>query len=411
MNRVIVNIVLILLAINITSCRKPVESQNHQLILNEKGQKLVTQSNNFGIDIFKKVYLAEEEYDNIMVSPYSISMALGMTLNGANGETEDAMKATLGFSTLEMESINQNYKTIMTHLLSVDQKVKLGIANSIWQRQDFSVIENFTNINKEYFNAETTSLDFLDPTSVDIINNWCAEKTEDKITKVMDEISPEAVMFLINAIYFKGDWKYQFDEESVITGPFSQDDGTQLSVDMMTQEATLNYYDNELMQMIELPYGNEKFTMVVMLPKSGHNLNGLMEELNSNTFNQWMGNLQRQDQVIVTLPRFKFDYKKRLNEMLIDMGMGIAFNPGLADFSGISTAMGLFISFVDHFTFIDVNTQGTEAAAVTVVGIELTSAGEGNVSFTADHPFVFAITEKETNTILFIGTVTKPEYE
>ncbi len=413
MKKVIVCIVLAALALNISSCRKPVESQSPQqeLVLNEKSQELVSESNHFGIDVFKKVWQVEEEYDNVMVSPYSISMALGMTLNGANGATEEAMKETLGFSALEMDEINQTYKTIMEHLLSVDPKVRMDIANSIWQREGFPVLEGFTNTNREYFDAESTILDFSDPASVDVINNWCAEKTEDKIPKVIDEISDAAVMFLINAIYFNGNWKYQFDEAQVSQDLFIQDDGEQLLVDMMNQEASLNYYENEIIQMIELPYGNEKFNMTLMLPKSGNNLESLINSLTSTNFAQWCSHMNEVEKVVISIPRFKFDYKKRLNDILKDMGMSIAFTSGLADFTGISTVAGLYISFVDHFTFIDVNTEGTEAAAVTVVGVEYSSVDESIKYFTANHPFVFTITEKESRSILFIGAVTNPEYE
>jgi serpin B len=390
------------------SCKK---AEAPDIEVKSTQKSIIAKSNDFGVDILKLVYEQEDEKENLMISPYSVSMALGMALNGADNNTEKQMQDMLGFSSMSLQQINEAYKTIMDYLLKADDEVEMAIANSIWQEETFSVKQDFLDLNKRYFNAECNARDFSSSNTVNEINAWCADKTNDKIKKVVDQISPATVMFLINAIYFNGNWKYQFDEESVLEQVFTNDEGEEFNVDMMQQEASLNYYSNDEIQMVELPYGNEKFAMQVILPVGDRKLDDLFEDLSASKLNSWIEGLNSQE-VVMSLPKFKFKYKERLNDMLKAMGMTDAFVGGIADFSGITEKEDLFISFVDHFTFIDVNTEGTEAAAVTVIGFETTSVGgDDKKYFTANRPFMFTITEKETNTILFAGSVKHPEYE
>ncbi|MBE9511919.1 MAG: serpin family protein, partial [Bacteroidetes bacterium] len=261
--------------------------------------------------------------------------------------------------------------------------------------------------NQNYFYAEVSPLDFNNPEAVNTINNWVADKTNDKITEILDYIPADAVMYLINAIYFKGIWKYEFDESDTEEKPFYLSDGTTKDVPMMVQEASFNYFSNDIMQAVEMPYGAGNYSMVILLPQNNKTPDDIIDQLSNDNWNRWLSEFYEAGKAHIQLPKFKFEYKNKLNDELINMGMGIAF--GNADFSKINPNRDLFISRVLHKTFIEVNEEGTEAAAVTLVELRETSiAGE---TFIVNKPFIFVIKEKYTNSIIFIGKVMEPEYE
>ncbi len=377
---------------------------------NKKVTGLIEADTRFGLDLFREVTDMQEAPENLMISPVSVAVALGMTYNGAYGDTKTAFEETLRFKGYSREEINTIHQALISHILSADPKVMMEIANSIWYRQGFNVLQSFIDTNKVYYDAEVTDLNFEDPGAVNIINDWCAEKTHDKILNVLDAIPGDAVMYLINAIYFNGTWTFQFDESKSYTGTFIKEDDSQAEADYMQMQTEISYLSNDVFTAIDLPYGNQKFSMSIMLPKTGKNTSDIISELNPENFALMDSEFTKKD-VIVTMPKFKFGYKELLNDPLIDMGLGIAFSD-LADFSGINAGGNLLISRVIHQSFIDVNEKGTEAAAVTVVEIELTSVGPGDdkIYFTADHPFIFVIREKTSNAILFIGKLGKPAY-
>jgi len=378
--------------------------------LTKKSLELIESDNNFGLDFFQKISTVNTT-ENIMVSPLSVALALGMTYNGAEGTTKDAMKEALKLGSLTDEEINASYKSIIDQLLKLDPKVILSIANSIWYKLNFHVQNEFIDLNKEYYYAEVNELDFTLPDAKDIINGWVNEKTKGLIPAIIDNIPPEAVMYLINAIYFKGVWMYEFDPDDTREQDFYPEDGMTQKVDMMQMEGDLLFTSNDLFDAISLPYGDGQFNMFIMLPKGENTTGDIVAELNNDNWNTWINSLGTQ-QVVVKLPKFKFKFFRLLNDDLTSMGMGIAFDPDNADFTGINPGGGLFISRVLHKTFIEVNEEGTEAAAVTAVEIGYTSIGpEPNVRyFTADHPFLFAIRENSSGTILFMGRVNLPEY-
>jgi serpin B len=378
--------------------------------LTKKSLELIESDNNFGLDFFQKVSTVNTT-ENIMVSPLSVALALGMTYNGAEGTTKDAMKEALKLGSLTDEEINASYKSIIDQLLKLDPKVILSIANSIWYKLNFQVQNEFIDLNKEYYYAEVNELDFTLPDAKDIINGWVNEKTKGLIPAIIDNIPPEAVMYLINAIYFKGVWMYEFDPDDTREQDFYPEDGMTQKVDMMQMEGDLLFTSNDLFEAISLPYGDGQFNMFIMLPKGENTTGDIVAELNNDNWNTWINSLGTQ-QVVVKLPKFKFEFFRLLNDDLSSMGMGIAFDPDNADFSGINPDNELYISRVLHKTFIEVNEEGTEAAAVTAVEIGTTSVGpEPNVRyFTADHPFLFAIRENSSGTILFMGRVNLPEY-
>ncbi len=377
--------------------------------LDQKSLSLLEADNIFAFEIFKEILQSEEDEKNIMISPLSIAIALAMTYNGADGETKEAMENTLHLQGLSTGDINKSYQSLLDALLSVDPKVIMEIANSIWYRDDFYVEEDFLNINKTYYDAEVAKLNFSDPASVDIINRWVSDKTHDKIDKIIEQIDPLDVMFLINAMYFKGTWKYEFDENDTHEAPFYNEHGNFLGdVEMMMIEGDFNYYSNDLFHAVELPYGQGNYSMIVMLPQSGVSIDSLVSNMNNDKWKTWMEGFYERPDFDVYLPKFKFEFEKELKEILSQLGMEIAFDPnGSADFSKINPDVYLYISSVKHKTFIEVNEEGTEAAAVTSVSVT-TSIGPSN-EFKADHPFVFVIKEKFTRAIMFMGKVAEPE--
>ena len=376
------------------------------IVLKEAGEQVVQSTNEFGLDIFQLIVNDEAEEKNVFISPTSISLALAMTLNGANTSTEDSMAYALRLDQYTPEQINETFRDLIAGLTSVDEKVILEIANSIWYRMGFTVEQEFLDVNQEYFTAEIEELDFGSPDAVDIINGWCAEQTHDRIPEIINEIDPGIVMFLINAIYFKGIWTIEFEEDNTEDGIFHLSDGTNKTVRMMKMEDDIGYFENDLFQACELDYGRGNFSMMVMLPKSNQDVNSIVENLTPGNWNAWTSSFLTYT-VNLTMPKFTFEYEKELNDILSLMGMGIAFGPG-ADFTGINSGGGLFIDYVLHKTFVEVNEEGTEAAAVTIVAIRETAEPGNMVYMVVDRPFLFAIREKTTNTILFMGKVAEP---
>ncbi len=362
----------------------------------------------FAFDFFTRVYDAEKigQDRNFMISPLSLSMALAMTRNGAAGETEAAMTETLKLTPFnDEEAINSYYSKLREALLATDPSTKLSIANSIWTNKHITIKPAFISTNRDYFHSTVEAVDFGDPATVGRINQWASDNTQQLIDHVLDETDPMALMYLLNAIYFKGIWTSQFNKKQTQKASFTYEDGRVKQVDMMQQKAEFNYTENETMQIVELPYGNQAFSMVVLLPKAGKKLGDINNLLREGSAWSTLNSGLRRATVNLHLPRFKTEYNIRLNDLLTDMGMGVAFTPGQADFSRMSD-LEAFISFVDQFTYISTDEEGTEAAAVTVVGVELTSVGPSReVTFHANRPFIYLIREQSTGAILFMGAV------
>jgi serpin B len=288
----------------------------------------------------------------------------------------------------------------------------MEIANSIWYRNTFEVKQDFCDLNQNYFNAEVKPANFDEPATVELINNWVKTKTHDKIEKVINQISPYTVMYLINAIYFKGVWKYKFDSKGSHSGTFYRSNTDTSSVVYMNQESTFKYYENNVLKALELPYGNSGFSMVVLLPSEGKSVGDIVSNFTPANWNSWNEGMDS-IKVAVRFPRFKFAYDSVINESLKTLGMPKAFDQSKADFSNINDEFQLYISFVLHKSFVEVNEAGTEAAAVTVVGVWTTSINDPeNVKyFNANKPFAFVIKENSTQTILFSGVMNNPIYE
>ncbi len=399
-------IVLITAACN----KNPVEPGPKTVHLSQKSLKLLDESNDFAFDLFQDI-ATHDTSKNQMISPLSISFALGMTYNGADSTTKTAMAQTMHLDGMSDDDINLSFKELADKLLNVDPKVIMEIANSIWYKNVYQVEQDFLDINKKYYYAEVNPLDFSDPHSVGIINNWVKEKTHDKIDKIIDKINPADVMFLINAIYFKGTWKYQFNKEETEEQPFYNEQGEVLEqVNMMGMKSTIRYYSDNKMQAIDLPYGQGNYCMSILLPAGSSSLAGLITSLTTGKWEEIINDFADAN-VNVFLPKFKIKFKSNLNKTLIRLGMGIAFDPSMANFHRIIPDKDLYISSVDHKTFIQTDEEGTEAAAVTCVTITNSTTTIGTpqvITFRADHPFLFIIHEQTTGAILFMGKITQP---
>ncbi len=393
-----------------TACEtRPVEPDNNKIPVDKSTEELIKSDNEFGIDLYRKLLACQDNNSNVILSPISAALALAMTYNGADSTTRSAMEKALKKEGFTTEEINKIYRNLMNGLMSVDKNVTLNIANSIWYRNNFDVEQEFINTNQSFYDAQVRALDFSNPSAIDIINNWVEEKTNNKIKEIIKQISPATVMFLINAVYFNGIWKYEFDEESTGNNDFYLSDGSIIQVPVMYLEERVMYCENEIFSSVELFYGAGNYSMIILLPSQDKSTDDIVNDLTSQTWEEWNSSFTEQE-VLVGLPKFKFEFEDSLNSPLTDMGMGIAFMPGEADFSKINPHQDIFISMVKQKSYIDVNEKGTEAAAATVVEMELTAMPDKKY-FIVDRPFMFIIKEKDTNAIIFIGRVMRPEYK
>jgi serpin B len=366
---------------------------------------LIASENSFALDIFKKVIENSAESENVIISPLSISSALSMTLNGASGATRDAMLDALRMKGLTTGIINNSYKDLTEALLSVDKRVLISITNSVWTENNFVVKKPFNDILAQYYNAESKSFDINDPLVPKQVNSWIESKTNGLIKNMIDQLDPNTVMLLINAIYFKGKWNSQFDKANTVQGLFYKPGGLTAQVPMMKQTSEFKIYNGEGFTLAEFPYGQGNFVMDLILPDDVNGIKSILALITDNSLKGWL-NQMGERKTDLTIPRFKYGYKKELKDILAGMGMAIAFSDN-ADFSNISD-ISLLISFVLHQAFIETNEEGTEAAAVTIVGISTTSMPVGPFILNIDHSFLYIIRETTTNSILFIGRVTDP---
>ena len=417
MKRTVIIITVIISLITITSIFSGCEKEETVPVLTpksfnltEEATEVINSSNDFGIELFTRV--AQEEEDNFMLSPLSASAALTMLLNGCNGDTYEQLKSALKYpDEMTLEDINGTYNSLVDQLLEADKKVELALANAIFYRNGFNVKEPFLNSMQTDFSAYIESLDFSSPSALDVINGWASDNTNGKIEKVLDQISGDAVMFIMNALYFKGDWSYKFDEALTEDNIFYPDGSDPVMVSTMKSEVGAKIYISDDYRAIELPYGRTNFTMVVIVP--GVSIGDFNSSFGIDIWNNITDGLDGLDEfedTEVFMPGFKFSCEKYLNKQLKSMGMTHAFDPYLADLSEISESQ-IYVDFVKQNSFIEVNEEGTEAAAVTTIGVNLTSAPPPPEVFKIDKSFVFAIRERTTNTILFIGQVLNPENE
>jgi len=380
-------------------------TEGEKIVMNDKSLKLVNASNAFSFSLLSKSL--DGTLENRMISPLSVSTALSMTLNGASGTTLQAIQKTLGLDGLTKEEINTISLELSTALQKSDPNVVMTIANSIWIKNGFTVLDPFITANQTYYKAQVTKLDF-NPAAVTTINKWVSDKTNGKIPTILEQISSNEIMFLINAIYFNGKWKYQFDKSKTANEPFNAVNKINLSVPMMKMEERFGYSVQPGYKALKMPYGADKFQMVLLLPDVGTTPDKLAASLNPEKWSTLNGALQNKTKVPVWIPKWKFSWDITLNGILSSLGMEVAFDPNRANFSGINADNQLYITKVIHKTFIDVSESGTEAAAVTSVGVGVTSMPADPPSFYLTRPFLFFITEEDSGAILFAGKIENP---
>ena len=366
--------------------------------------RLIDAANDFSFALFREASRTLPLDANAFLSPMSASMALGMTMNGARGTTLEAMQEALRVPGVSQTEINAGYRGLMDLFTTLDKSSEVLVANSVWLDQGFPVRAEFLAAARESFAAEATTLDLQAPATLGTINGWVNEKTRSRIPKLLESIADEEIAFLVNAIYFKGKWRLPFDPERTTPRPFRSAAGGSHDVPTMSQdEQPIRLAQGNGFTAADLLYGNGAWAMTILLPAEGSTPAAVLAGLTPSTWRELSASFQ-EVKVVLSLPRFKMDYSRSLVDDLRALGMGIAFEPGRADFSGMADVdpTSLFLTRVLQKAFVEVNEEGTEAAAATVVGVGVTSAPP---SFTVDRPFLFVIRERLSGTILFMGQV------
>ncbi len=364
--------------------------------------EIIAAGNTFARDLLGQVHAAAPD-STVFLSPLSVSMALGMTMNGAGGETRSQMHEMLGFGGLSMQEVNASYRDLMALLGTLDPRVEIGIANAAFHRNDFTMKPVFVQTLDDYFDAHVEALDFANPAATETMNAWVRAQTANRIDNVVEPpIDPNLLLFLMNAVYFNGDWTTSFDPEESYDGPFSGPAGA-ATVRYMTKEDSIGYRTTDTWEAVELPYGGGAFSMVLALPRSANDLADVVADMDDllDAEADWP-----QTSVTLHMPKIELEWERLLNDDLEALGMEYAFDDR-ADFSGITEDIDLVVHFVKQNTFLSVDEVGTEAAAVTVVGIGPTCAC-GPPEFRADRPFFMAIRERLSGAVLFAGLIVEP---
>lgn len=375
----------------------------------ESVKSLVGGNNQFAFDLYSKI--SENSEKNIFFSPWSIYVALGMTYEGARGKTADEMKSTIHLP--ENDAVRKPSFARIQNLLNENKEYTLETGNALWAQENFPFLDDYFDTIQNYYGGKVTDLDFVGDLdeACNTINDWVSEKTRGKIENLIKRsmITPLTRLVLTNAIYFKGDWLKQFNEDETQEDDFWIEPENSVKVPMMTlsgENAKFNYAETDDLKALELPYKGEQLSMLILLPKERFGLGDLEKTIEPEELEEIKEQLH-EEKVSIRMPKFKFETKYKLSETLKEMGMPTAFNPGVANFSGMNGRRDLFIDFVVHKAYIEVNEKGTEAAAATGVGMKLTAV-PSEKTFHADHPFLFLIQEEGTGNILFMGGVSNP---
>lgn len=367
--------------------------------------QLITADNAFGLELFHVLDSTAGPDENLFLSPLSVAMALGMTYNGAAGETQVAMERTLGLTGLSRDDINRAYRGLIDLLGDLDPAVVFEIANSIWYRNGITLEPQFLDDNRQYFDATIEALDFANPNAASTINAWVRDRTRGRIEKIVDSPIPgDVILYLINAIYFNANWTYQFDPDRTAPRPFVLADGTEVMVPMMAQTEMIPVATAlvEGVRILDLSYGGGAFRFTVALPDTPAGIHDLAANLTEEQWSDWVSALDSTE-IIVQLPKFSLEQEYALRDPLEALGMIPAFCGTVADFARMYPEA--CISRVKHKTFVEVDEEGTEAAAVTSVEFVVTSAPP---IFAVDRPFLFVLRERLSGTILFLGKVVDP---
>ena len=404
----------------VTGCEKQSDnteiSEPIQITLNAPEQLLAEKGKSFSFSLLSSVISSEETDKNISISPFSLNSCLAMVLNAAAGPSKDSVKKAMGYDDFTVSEVNSYFKKVREAVLKTDNTTQVIIANSIWYRQEATPELPFVNINKSFFNAEINPIDFSNQGNVNLINDWCSDKTNGLINEAIDKIKPEDFMYLINALYFKAIWQkgYEFDKKNTVSTNFNLGSGGVAQVNMMKAELKLPYYSDQNLSMISMPYGNGAFSMLFFLPAPTKDpLQTVVLLSDEEYLNSVIGGAYEKNQqqtVRVEIPKFKFRFNKSLNDILKERGMAIVYDPFRADFTDAFRGVPLIVSDVKQLNYINVDEEGTEAAAVTVVTFGVNSVPQFT-EFRLDRPFLFAIRENTSGVILFAGRVGNPALE
>ncbi len=369
--------------------------------LTTQEQSLIQADNRLAIKLLKQVNAeTRDTMPNLFISPLSVTMALAMAYNGAATTTAEAMRSTLELDGMTVAEVNEGYRSLIELLRNLDPHVHFQIANSVWYRQDYAVKQSFLDVNRDYYDAQVT------------LNAWVSQQTHGLIDKIVESIPDYMRLYLIDAIYFKGDWTAQFDANLTQPRPFRLEGGSFVNVPTMARgEAELRTALRPNATVVDLPYGGQAFSMTIVIPDDSSSVDHLVMALTAEQWDDWTGNLH-DAKAELQLPKFKLTNDLGLIPTLGSLGMGIAFGcePLTADFTGIHEPSELCITEVKHKTYVDVNEEGTEAAAVTEVGVGVTCAC-GPQRIRIDRPFLFALRENLSGTILFMGVIRHPSTE
>ena len=384
------------------------QSEVNQATTKMQMSQLANANNRFGFNLFNRIQ-SQQPQENIVISPSSIALALAMARRGTSRATLAQITTALELDTLDSASIDASYLELIETLESADPNVKLAIANSLWVNQNITLEQEFINDAGEFYLAEVNNLNFAEPQATNIINDWVAKNTADKIPQIVDSLSPEDALYLINAIYFKGSWSNQFDPEATTQAPFYPEPNAPQPHQMMNQTGDYRYYENEQFQAVRIPYGkNRELGMYIFLPQETNDLETFNQQLNLDNWQEWLAKM-RSRQGNITIPRFELEYETELQNVLSALGIKLIFDSSQADFSAM-TDTPVAVDNVKHKTFIEINEEGTEAAAVTSIGIRVTSVEPENIPFNmnVNRPFFFAIRDDITDSVLFMGNVVEP---
>lgn len=399
----------ILMVLIMTACvpaGKAVSFEKRQAAAAEVDAHIIKASNEFGMQLHRQLVHAEKDKGkNIFLSPTSVSLALAMTYNGSDGETKTAIANTMGWQNMSVDEVNRGNEKLISLLQQPGNGVEVSIANSLWSRIGKQLNSEFKKTSHAFYNAKISELDFDSPTATNTINDWVNKNSNGKIPTMIEFIDSSEVLLLMNAVYFNGDWKKEFQSSATKQEEFKLQDGSIKQVQMMAQTDTYEYLQEDGFQAIRLPYGDGQMDMLIILPDESSSLDVLHDKLWEDD-SRWREPFKKR-QGEIKLPRFKIEFDKQLKEPLQALGMTLPFDEVKADFSGIAAVPpNLFISAVQHKTFIEVNERGTEAAAVTSVHMSVTSASaDPSFQMTINRPFFFAIEDCQTGAWLFVGSV------
>ncbi len=410
--RTLTTFLFLILFLASTNCNTTSNSEEDAETLAAKA-KLIEADAGFSIDLFKAVHANDSSSTNIFISPLSASMALGMTMNGATGNTHFEMQNALGFPDMTQEEINKGYRSLKRQLENADDEVEFSIANSVWANEDFTIKTEFKEAVQDYFDAEARSIDFQDQNNVDVINDWVSDKTNERIAKIIESIAPEDFMFLINAVYFNGNWRNKFDPEVTQPSNFYLSENEITEVEMMNQKNFAGYLISNDITLLELPYGNEAFSMFFIKPSQPEvTIDDIIEnELSSEALSNWESSIIR-DTAQYFIPKLEMEYVREMKEDLKELGMQQVFTSSAELDNLFDEVNNLTVTSVLHKTFLKMDEEGTEAAGVTAVIVGVTSAGPPKPpTIIFNQPYLLIIKEKTSGAILFIGKIGNPVAE